>query len=140
MLLLLLLLLLLLTAPCHRRYNHNCPTCAAVPNVAAMDSGRPGVPGIDQSRMAFQQAAVVHAASKTNSALWITETAFSVDSPVGAPGGGAKATIDGMCRAADIAWNLDALGAAAEVRAWLYLSTCIPASQDSAIDSYRGSP
>ena len=73
------------------------------------------VGGIDRSRTAFAAAAAIHSAANTHGQLWITETAWSASSPAGAPGGGAKASIDGMCRAADIAWNLDALGAAAEV-------------------------
>lgn len=80
-------------------YDHNCPTCASVSAVAKMQNG-----GIDASRHAFAAAAAIHASANTSSALWITETAFSVDSPIGAGGGGAKATVNGMCRAADIAW------------------------------------
>ncbi len=91
-------------------YDHNCPMCAEVSAVADMRNG-----GIDASYRAFATAAAIHASTNTSSELWITETAFSVDSPIGAGGGGAKASIDGMCRAADIAWNLDALGAAAEL-------------------------
>ena len=87
-------------------YNHGG---AEVANVANM------VGGIDKSRTAFASAAEIHAAANTNSKLWITETAWSAGSPAGSPAGGAKASIDGMCRASDIAWNLDALGAAAEV-------------------------
>ena len=71
--------------------------------------------GIDASRHSFAAAAAIHASANTSSELWITETAFGVYSPNNAAGGGAKAAIDGMCRAADIAWNLDALGVAAEV-------------------------
>ena len=73
------------------------------------------VGGIGRSRAAFASAAAIHSAANTNSKLWITETAWSASAPAGSSGGGAKASIDGMCRAADIAWNLDALGAAAEV-------------------------
>jgi hypothetical protein len=32
--------------------------------------------------------------------------------------GGARAAADGMCRTAHIAWNLDALGAAAAAGVW----------------------
>ena len=84
--------------------------CAQVSAVADMRNG-----GVDASYNAFATAAAIHASTNSSSELWITETAFSVDSPIGSHGGGAKASIDGMCRAADIAWNLDALGAAAEV-------------------------
>lgn len=84
--------------------------CAQVSAVADMRNG-----GVDASYNAFATAAAIHASTNSSSELWITETAFSVNSPIGSHGGGAKASIDGMCRAADIAWNLDALGAAAEV-------------------------
>ena len=80
-------------------YDHNCPMCASVSAVAQMQNG-----GIDASRHAFAAAAAIHASANTSSAPWITETAFSVDDPIGAGGGGAKATVNGMCRAADIAW------------------------------------
>ena len=77
--------------------------------------------GIDTERdLRFAPAAAIFhnatsAAHDTTTKLWITETAASIQVPIGVKGGGAKAAIDGMCRAADIAWNLDALGSAAEV-------------------------
>jgi hypothetical protein len=88
-------------------YNHAGSTVAGVANM--------GAAGIDSSRTFFDQFAKLHAAANTTSQLWITETAWSAAAPGDAPHGGAAAEIDGMCRAADIAWNLDALGAAAEV-------------------------
>ena len=95
-----------ITAFSFHTYNHGG---SAVDNVAAM------IGGIDRSRDAFSNAAGIHSAADTNTKLWITETAWSAGAPAGSPAGGAKAAIDGMCRAADIAWNLNALGAAAEV-------------------------
>ena len=88
-------------------YNHGGATVHGVANM--------GAAGIDSSRHFFEGFAKLHSAAGTTSQLWVTETAWSASAPAGAPGGGAKASIDGMCRAADIAWNLDALGAAAEV-------------------------
>jgi hypothetical protein len=87
-------------------YNHQGARVADVANM---------VGGIDKSRASFTGAAAIHSAANTNSQLWITETAWSAGAPADSPAGGAKASIDGMCRASDIAWNLDALGAAAEV-------------------------
>ena len=88
-------------------YNHGGATVDGVANM--------GAAGIDKSRHFFEGFASLHSAANTTSQLWITETAWSASAPAGAPGGGAKASVDGMCRAADVAWNLDALGAAAEV-------------------------
>ena len=78
---------------------------SAVAEVAEMAGG------IDASRTFFESVVQMHGKAETSSALWITETAWSASAPAGAPGGGAKAAVDGMCRAADIAWNMDALGA-----------------------------
>lgn len=89
-------------------YNHGTATWEAV---ASMSENN----GLDSSRTFFQSVVNMHSAADTNSKLWITETAWSARSPANAPAGGALAAVDGMCRAADIAWNLDALGAAAEV-------------------------
>ena len=93
-------------------YDHGGSTVASV---AAMDIG------IDTERRLRLEpaAAVFHNATSTahgtTTQLWITEIAASIDIPKDSVGGGAKAAVDGMCRAADIAWNLDSLGAAAEV-------------------------
>ena len=78
---------------------------SSVAGVASM-----GAAGIDSSRNFFESLVKLHSAANTSSQLWITETAWSASAPPGAPHGGAVADIDGMCRAADIAWNLDALG------------------------------
>ena len=88
-------------------YNHGGETVEVVANM--------GAAGIDNSRSFFAAATAVHKAAQTSSQIWITETAWSAGAPADAPRGGAIAAIDGMCRAADIAWNLDALGSAAEV-------------------------
>ena len=88
-------------------YQHPDSTVAAVADMV-------GRGGIDASREYFETVNANHKSANTESQLWITETAWSASAPAGAPKGGARAAIDGMCRAADIAWNLDALGAAAE--------------------------
>ena len=88
-------------------YQHPDSTVAAVADMV-------GRGGIDASREYFETVNANHKSANTESQLWITETAWSASAPAGAPEGGRRAAIDGMCRAADIAWNLDALGAAAE--------------------------
>ena len=88
-------------------YDHGSPTVAAVAAMAGAE--------VDASRIFFASVVAMHAATKSTSKLWITETAWTAGAPQGAPGGGAKAAIDGMCRASDMAWNLGALGSAAEV-------------------------
>ena len=88
-------------------YQHPDSTVAAVADMV-------GRGGIDASKDYFEAVNTNHKSANTQSQLWITETAWSASAPAGAPEGGARAAIDGMCRAADIAWNLDALGAAAE--------------------------
>lgn len=69
---------------------------------------------VDASATFFGQVADFHAATKSDSVLWITETAFSAAAPADASRGGQAADAAGMLRAADVQWNLDALGAAAE--------------------------
>ena len=91
----------------HGYQHYGRPTVDAI---AAMNETH-----IDASKAFFEAMALMHNTSTERAGgLWITETAWTAGSPVGASGGGARAAIDGMCRAADIAWNLDALGAAAE--------------------------
>eukprot|EP01052_Picozoa_sp_SAG31_P027091 SAG31_NODE_2507_length_5590_cov_2.037880_3_plen_126_part_00 len=84
-------------------YQHRGSSVAGVANM--------GATGIDSSKHCFESFVVLHSAANTTSQLWITETAWSGSAPPNAPHGGVVADIDGMCRAADIAWNLDALGA-----------------------------
>eukprot|EP00039_Didymoeca_costata_P009823 m.131086 g.131086 ORF g.131086 m.131086 type:complete len:643 (-) comp14613_c0_seq6:48-1976(-) len=72
--------------------------------------------GIDASGGFYGQVAAVHQQhGPRQSELWITETAWSASAPPGAPSGGDKADVDGMLRAGDVAWYLDALGSAALV-------------------------
>ena len=63
----------------------------------------------------------MHAQANSSSKLWISETAWSATPPQGAASGGAEAAVNGMSRASDMAWNLGALGAAAEVWAWIHI-------------------
>ena len=89
-------------------YQHGSPS---VESVASMDG-----PEVDASRGYFASVAAMHAQANTTTQLWITETAWSATPPKGAVNGsGATAAVNGMARAADMAWNLGALGAAAEV-------------------------
>ena len=84
---------------------------ADVESVASMDSTE-----VDASRAYFASVAAMHAQANTTSKVWITETAWSATPPQGAVNGsGATAAVNGMSRASDLAWNLGALGAAAEV-------------------------
>ena len=76
-------------------------------------------PGIDASRTFFEQVYARDwkngsAAPDKGTELWITETAWSAAAPKNAAAGGPQAELDGMCTAADMAWSVDALGAAAE--------------------------
>ena len=94
-------------------YDHGGSTVAEVATISRAHGFHVD---IDTERdMRFEPAAATWRAANTTTKLWITETAASVVLPDGHAQGGAKAAIDGMCRAADIAWYLDALGAAAEV-------------------------
>jgi hypothetical protein len=97
-------------------YQHRGSSVAGVANM--------GAAGIDSSRNFFESFARLHSAANTSSQLWITETAWSASAPPNAQHGGAVADIDGMCRAADIAWNLDALGAVRRT----HLFVCSPCS------------
>ena len=84
---------------------------SSVESVASMAG-----PEVDASRAYFASVAAMHAQANTTAKLWITETAWSGTPPQGTiNGSGATATINGMSRASDMAWNLGALGAAAEV-------------------------
>ena len=91
-------------------YQHSRPTSA---NIAQF-------PGIDASRDFFESVYQQDwkkgsAAPNKDAELWITETAWTAQAPANAAAGGPQATLNGMETAADMAWNLDALGAAAEV-------------------------
>ena len=77
-------------------------------------------PGIDASREFFESVYVQDwhngsAAPNKDAELWITETAWTAQAPSNSAAGGPQAVLNGMECAADMAWNLDALGAAAEV-------------------------
>ena len=86
-------------------YAHHGATVEGVANMTG---------GIDASRNVFAKFKALHSAADTTSALWITETAWSATATANAAAGGAAAAVNGMERACDMAWNLDALGAAAE--------------------------
>lgn len=83
-------------------------------------------------------AATLNAHPPGRALSWITESAYSCGGPANASKGGAAAAVDGMLRAVDMPWYLDALGAAAASGVHVFCKETLVGDWLETIRSWQG--
>ena len=107
------------------------------PAVEAADL-RGGTGVLMTQRYYNNMAATLQAHPPGRALSWITESAYSCGGPANASKGGAAAAVDGMLRAVDMPWYIDALGAASASGVHVFCKETLVGDWLETIRSWQG--